>query len=184
MTPIIVDTDQLDHLCRQATIDGCLGVDTEFMRVRTYYPKLCLIQLSIGDQQWIVDVLQLDHLDQFGKIWSDPTVIKVMHSARQDIEVMQLVLGCFPEAVFDTQIALGLLGQSDQAGYASMVTDLFDVVLDKSLTRSDWCARPLSEDQLTYALDDVRYLLPARRLLSENLTSGSDWTGTARSARH
>ncbi|MGM0671585.1 MAG: ribonuclease D, partial [Pseudomonadota bacterium] len=144
-----------------------IALDTEFMREKTYYPRLCLIQLATLDQIACVDPLKLDiHLLE--PLLFDAGVTKVFHSASQDLEVLYRELGRVPTPVFDTQIAASMLGYGEQVGYANLVKAVLDRDLDKSQTRTDWSRRPLSEQQIRYAADDVRFLATVfMRLLHE-----------------
>lgn len=152
-----------------------LGIDTEFMRERTYFAQLCLTQISTPDEIWCVDPLAGHPQDVF---WKELlTHDWVVHSARQDIEVIYQLAGAMPESIFDTQVAAGLLGLPPQMGYAGLVKELFDVEIHKSHTRADWSKRPLRDEYLEYAAEDVEYLLPACEILNERLESKGrlDW---------
>ncbi len=159
--------DRPDTLA-DAFADGqCLGVDTEFMREKTYFAQLCLVQLATIDAIYCVDPLSGDAQDNF---WRQLLRCHwVLHSARQDIEVIYQMTHAMPARIFDTQIAAGLLGMPPQTGYASLMNALFDVEMAKSHTRSDWTRRPLPEAALHYAAEDVQYLLRARDTLIERL---------------
>lgn len=160
---------EIDDTCRRLAGETVIGVDTEFLRVRTYYPKLALVQISSEDAIYCIDPL-VEGVE-LGALWSllsDPGVLKVMHAARQDVEVLLHTAGIMPQPLFDTQIAAALVGYGDQVGYAGLVEAEFGVSLPKSSQRTDWTRRPLSEAQLGYAGNDVRYLLP----LWERLTAG------------
>ena len=144
-----------------------LAIDTEFMRERTYYAQLCLTQIGSRDDIWCVDPLAGHPQEAFwkellGHDW-------VLHSARQDIEVIYQLAGTMPVSIFDTQVAAGLLGFPAQLGYAGLVKELFDVEIHKVHTRADWSRRPLRKEFLEYAAEDVEYLLPAFDLLAERL---------------
>lgn len=146
-----------------------VGVDTEFMRERTFFAELCLVQIAAGEALLCVDPLLNDDQAAFWQSLAD--VDWVVHSARQDIEVIYQTEEIMPRALFDTQIAAGLAGHPAQLGYAGLVKELFDVELPKSHTRANWAARPLPEALLEYAAEDVEYLLPARDTLVEELDS-------------
>jgi len=167
----LVDTQKrLDDTCRRLAGESTIGVDTEFLRVRTYYPKLALMQFSTGDGIFCVDPLADGlRLDGLWAVLADPGVLKVMHAARQDIEVLLRAAGIMPQPLFDTQIAAALVGYGDQIGYAGLVESEFGEVLPKSSQRTDWTRRPLSEAQIGYAENDVRYLLPLRDRLGSRL---------------
>lgn len=144
-----------------------IGVDTEFMRERTYFAQLCLTQIATPDDIWCVDPLSGHPQDGF---WDEMlTHDWVVHSARQDIEVIYQTAGSMPSSIFDTQVAAGLLGYPAQMGYAGLVKELFDVEIHKSHTRADWSKRPLRPEYLEYAAEDVEYLLPAHEILSQRL---------------
>lgn len=173
--PDYLFVDQPDSLAKKLAGHAQLGVDTEFMREKTYFAQLCLIQISTGDAIFCVDPLVKDSQEHFwNQLLSDSWVL---HSARQDIEVVYQTAGAMPAEVFDTQIAAGLLGMPAQLGYAGLVKELFDVDMAKSHTRADWTRRPLSDAVLEYAAEDVEYLLPGAEILSERLDKKGrlDW---------
>ncbi len=157
-TELMIDTEAgLAELCERLRGQPVLALDTEFLREKTYYAQLCLIQVAAEDVVACVDPLAVD-LDPLLDIIYDPQVVKVMHSARQDLEILFDLRGELPKPLFDTQIAATLLGFGDQVGYANLVQQMLGVELDKMHTRTDWSQRPLEADQLRYAADDVRYL--------------------------
>ncbi len=144
-----------------------IGVDTEFMREKTFFAELCLVQLSIGNRLICADPLGATDLAGF---WTALMKCEwVVHSGRQDMEVVYQAAGSLPQRVYDTQIAAALLGYAPQIGYAGLVAELFGTDLAKSHTRADWSQRPLSEEVLHYAAEDIEYLLPAFDLLNERL---------------
>lgn len=159
--------EQPDSLVEVLDGQHRLAVDTEFMREKTYFAQLCLIQIATTDSIFCVDPLT-DHSAR--AFW--PTLLDsewVVHSARQDIEVVSQTAGVMPKKLFDTQVAAGLLGFAPQLGYANLIKELFDVDMAKSHTRADWTRRPLDEAVLQYAAEDVEYLLPAAEELSAKL---------------
>lgn len=144
-----------------------IGVDTEFMREKTYFAQLCLVQISTRERFFCVDPLTDADMSAF---WQELTAKTwVLHSGRQDVEVILQTAARMPTKLFDTQIAAGLLGHMPQLGYAGLVNELFQVELAKTHTRADWTRRPLSDAVLQYAAEDVEYLLPAFDQLSEAL---------------
>ncbi len=145
-----------------------LGIDTEFMRERTYYAQLCLLQLAGNGAALCVDTLALADLGALRPLMAAATPCKILHAARQDLEVLGPVVGALNN-IFDTQVAAALIGFPAQIGYADLVREITGTHLHKSETRTDWSRRPLSAAQLDYALDDVRHLLPLREQLSERL---------------
>ena len=157
------DGPLLDVLRDRPTI----GLDTEFMREKTFFAELCLVQIAVGDTIFCADPLTDSDQQPF---WNALMPCRwVVHSARQDIEVIYQAARQMPTYVFDTQIAAALLGYLPQMGYANMVAELFDVQLAKSHTRANWSRRPLASAAVRYAAEDVEYLLPAYRALSERL---------------
>jgi len=159
--------DQPDTIKNRLTGHAQLGVDTEFMREKTYFAQLCLIQISTPDDIYCVDPLADSEQQQF---WEQLLAGSwVVHSARQDIEVVYQTTGSMPSEIFDTQIAAAVLGMPAQMGYAGLVKELFDIEMAKSHTRADWTRRPLLDAVLDYAAEDVEHLLPAADILSEQL---------------
>jgi ribonuclease D len=164
----MIDTaDALAGYAAAAANATALALDTEFMREKTYRAELCLLQVADTRGPVCIDPLAVD-LKPLAPLLGAPGVVKVMHAARQDLEVMLPATGLV-RPVFDTQIAAALAGHPAQVGYAEMVRRLLGVELDKAHTRTDWSRRPLSPEQQEYALDDVRHLLPLRDLLLEDL---------------
>ncbi|NGY05834.1 ribonuclease D [Solimonas terrae] len=158
MTTLIQNADTLaPHLERWAQRPW-LTIDTEFVRIDTYYPKLCLIQIGDGEQAVCVDTLAFDDLDPLLDVLYAPNSIKVFHAAAQDLEILVRLRGSCPQPLFDTQIAATLLGIGDQIGYAGLIDKRLGITLDKSLSRTDWARRPLREAELAYAAADVSHL--------------------------
>ncbi|MEO5574320.1 MAG: ribonuclease D [Gammaproteobacteria bacterium] len=149
---------QLLDLCERLRASSWLALDTEFMREKTYYAQFCLLQIANEELIACVDPLALN-LDPLLDLIYDPAIVKVMHSARQDLELFYDLRQALPQPLFDTQIAATVLGYGDQVGYGALVQGMFGVELDKSHTRTDWSQRPLDPKQLRYAADDVRYLV-------------------------
>lgn len=159
--------EESDSLVSALQAQEQVAVDTEFMRERTYFAQLCLTQIATPDEIWCVDPLSGHPQDAF---WKEMlTHDWVIHSARQDIEVIYQTAGAMPVSIFDTQVAAGLLGFPAQMGYAGLVKELFDVEIHKSHTRADWSKRPLRKEYLEYAAEDVEYLLPACEKLTQQL---------------
>ena len=157
-------TDLAAHLATHATI----GLDTEFLRERTYRAELCLLQLSAAHAATCVDPIAVADLGALAGPLTAPAVVKVMHASRQDLEVLLPAVGLV-RPVFDTQIAAALAGFAAQVGYAELVRRLLGIELPKTHTRTDWSRRPLSAEQIEYALDDVRHLIPLKLALEEQL---------------
>lgn len=146
-----------------------ITLDTEFIREKTYYPRLCLVQIGSADILACIDPLQIDNLQPLLDWLDEPKRLKVFHAAWQDLEIFHHLGGKVPTPVFDTQVAAAVLGMGDQLGYARLVEQLSGVTLDKSQSRTDWARRPLTNKQLEYAVDDVRYLRDAYLLLRQQL---------------
>lgn len=156
---LYIDTPEaLTDLCNRLQNSPWIALDTEFIREKTYYPRLCLLQVANAELVACVDPLALDNLDSLLEILYDPAITKVLHSAYQDLEIFYNLRGAVPCPVFDTQIAATLLGQGEHVGYATLIKELLHTDLDKSQTRTNWCQRPLEPAQIAYAADDVRYL--------------------------
>jgi len=165
----IDSTPELERFCLQLAGADWIALDTEFLREKTYYPKLCLLQVATPDSVACIDPLALDSLDLILDLVFDAGVTKVMHSARQDMEIFYHLRGAAPAPVFDTQIAALLLGYPDQIGYGNLVSEVLNVQLEKLHTRADWSVRPLTQDQIGYAADDVIYLVDVYRKLHTRL---------------
>jgi ribonuclease D len=153
------------------------ALDTEFIRERTYFARLCLVQIGVGGRILLVDPLRVDDLRPLTALLCEPGLTKVVHAARQDLEVLLPLTGQPMAPVFDTQIGAGLLGFPAQVGYADLVRQLLGVELDKGHARTNWAARPLKPEQLAYAADDVRYLGPVAEVLEARLSAAGrlDW---------
>ncbi len=173
----VTDTPSLRELVEQLRSAPAVAIDTEFMRERTYFARLCLIQLASDDVAAIVDPLAIDDLSPLKALLTDPKVVKVFHAGSQDLEIFYRIFGVATAPVFDSQVAATLAGFPQQVGYGALVKDVMGVTLDKGDTYTDWAKRPLSATQVEYALNDVRYLTEIRRrLLSEMEREGRiDW---------
>ncbi len=159
MQKLYIDTPgELAELCHRLQDSSWLALDTEFIREKTYYPRLCLLQIASDDLVACVDPLALQNLDELFDIIYDPAVLKVFHAGRQDLEIFYYLKEELPRPVFDTQIAAALLGYGDQIGYGALVKEMLGVELAKAHSRTDWSLRPLEPEQIHYAVDDVRYL--------------------------
>ncbi len=173
--PEYLFVDQPDTIIENLACHDQLGVDTEFVREKTFFAQLCLVQISTPNRIYCVDPLTDNDQDQYWRALLASSW--VVHSARQDIEVILQTAGAMPTEIFDTQVAAGLLGFPAQMGYAGLVKELFDVDMAKTHTRADWTRRPLPEEFLQYAAEDVEYLLPAGEILTERLDAAGrlDW---------
>ncbi len=161
----------LRRLCDQARAEGLLALDVEFIRERSYIPKLALIQIAVSDTCAIVDPLAVQDLSPLFELVTSPQPLKVLHAAGQDMDVLYWQTGKPPAGIFDTQIAAAIVGLGEQLSYSNLVERLLGVSLTKSQSYSDWLQRPLSPEQLEYALNDARYLLGLHKRLSRRLHS-------------
>lgn len=158
-TALYIDTPAgLESLCAQLRRHLWFTLDTEFLREKTYRPRLCLLQVANPEVVACIDPLALPTLEPLLELLFDPAITKVLHAAHQDLEIFFEMRGAVPAPIFDTQIAATLLGQGEQVGYGALVKEVLGVELEKGHARADWCLRPLDAAQLAYAADDVRYL--------------------------
>ncbi len=165
----IQDNQALAEMCEEASKQPFIAFDTEFIRERTYYPILALVQVSWLDRTPVlIDPLPISDWSPFHRILANPDIVKVFHAGRQDLEIFYHQMGELPQNLFDTQIAASMCGLGDQIGYSGLVERLVGVQLVKGSSYTNWLQRPLSEAQLKYAADDVLYL-PAlyKRLLKK-----------------
>lgn len=170
MTYKYIDSDQaLAEFC--SSIQHCqyCALDTEFLREKTYYPLLALIQLATEDAQACIDPLAIKDFSPLIELFHTPSMLKILHSPSQDLELFYFNFKALPSPIFDTQIAAAVLGFANQIGYADLVSRVCDVQLEKKYTRADWSKRPLSEGELDYAMDDVRYLIEIYQKLTHQL---------------
>ncbi len=169
MTQFIDRSEELARLAHDLASAPQLALDTEFMRERTYYPKLCLVQLATADTIACIDPLALEDLGALSALLARPANLVVAHAARQDVEALLTRTVEPPARLFDTQIAAALLGMQPQIGYGDLVRRALGATLAKAHARTDWTARPLSREQLEYAAEDVRHLLPLCEVLQLEL---------------
>ena len=158
--PLITDTKTLTELCDRLAKHDVMCVDTEFMRENTYYPLLCLIQIGNEEEAAAVDPLApgLDMTPLLNLMCENEDVLKVFHAGGQDVEIIYNLTGKTPHPIFDTQIAMMAISQSEQIGYANLVESWLGKTIDKGARFTDWSRRPLSERQIEYAIGDVTYL--------------------------
>jgi len=165
----ITDKSELTSLVEQLRTSALVGIDTEFMRERTYFARLCLIQVGTDDVSAIIDPLAVGDLSPMCALLTDEKVVKVLHAGSQDLEIFFRECGHAATPVFDTQVAATLAGFPQQVGYGALVHEMLGAKLDKGDTYTDWAKRPLSDTQVEYALNDVRYLPELYRRLTERL---------------
>jgi len=177
---IITTTEALATLCAEAAHEPYVTLDTEFLRERTYYSKLCLVQMALpgkgSERAWLIDPLAEGiSLAPLMELMRNPDVVKVFHAARQDLEIFFIDGGVIPQPLFDTQIASMVCGFGEQAGYETLVRRIAKASLDKTSRFTDWAQRPLSEAQQRYALADVTHL----RVIYEYLKAEIEKSGRA-----
>lgn len=180
----LTTTQQLRDFCQAARAHPYVTIDTEFMRERSYFSKLCLIQMAVPGQDGEGDAVLVDplagddlSLDPLYELFLDENVVKVFHAARQDLEIFWVDRGIFPKPLFDTQVAAMVCGFGEQAGYETLVRKIVKTSLDKTSRFTDWSRRPLSDAQKAYALADVTHLRRIYEFLAEKLeqTGRTHW---------
>lgn len=175
---LLTTTAELNELCNELADEDYVTIDTEFMRDRTYWPKLCLVQIA-GQSRFAAIDPMADGIDlqPLFDLLADPGVVKVFHACRQDVEIFYNLTGRTPSPLFDTQLAAMVLGYGDEVGYDVLVTEIANARIDKSSRFTDWSHRPLSDQQLTYALADVTHLRVIYEALRAELERAgrTDW---------
>nr|WP_269135472.1 ribonuclease D [Vibrio cincinnatiensis] len=172
---IIDQLNELQRVCTLARQADVVMLDTEFVRTRTFYPQLGLIQLFDGENLSLIDPLAIEEMSPFIELLQDTSVLKVLHACGEDLEVFLHSFGCVPFPMVDTQLMAAFIGYGLSTGFAALAQNLLSVELDKSESRTDWLARPLSEKQLDYAAADVFYLLPMYEQLLEKVMQAGWW---------
>ena len=165
----IASQENLEAFVRRAASSSVLAIDTEFLREKTYYANLCLIQLATDAEVAVVDPFAIEDMKVLAPLLTDSSIVKLFHAGGQDLEILYRELGVLPAPLFDTQVAATLLGHTQQIGYGPLVHSLCGVNLKKSDSFTDWSRRPLSTSQLEYAADDVIYLPKMYRIMVEKL---------------
>ncbi len=180
-----ITTDrQLADLCQELAAEPAIGFDTEFVSEDTFRPELCLIQVAAGDTLAVIDTLAVSDVSPFWQLLSRPGHETIVHAGREELLFCLEAAGQPPTALFDLQIAAGLVGYEYPAGYGTLLFKLLGQRLEKGETRTDWRRRPLSERQIEYALDDVRHLKPMRDVLASRLAELGrlDWLASEMAA--
>lgn len=169
----ITTNTALEDVCKAASEVSQIALDTEFIRIRTYYPHLGLIQMYDGKQISLIDPLTITEWTPFVELLTNPAVLKYLHAGSEDLEVFSHQFGCVPTPMIDTQVVAAFLGYPISCGFATLVEKYEHIALDKSESRTDWLARPLTEKQCQYASGDVFYLLPlAKKLIAQAQEAG------------
>ena len=167
----IRDETSLKALCERLRDHDRLAVDTEFMGEDSFHPRLEIIQVAAGDVTAIIDHQVVPELAGFFELLNDTRIQKVVHAGRQDLEIFSVRSGFVPGPVFDTQVAAAMVGYGTQIGYGQLVQQVVGVALDKSETFTNWAQRPLTPQQIAYALEDVRHLFALHDHLCDKLQS-------------
>lgn len=170
MNWISTDAELAERCLHWNTLDF-IALDTEFIRVDTFYPIAGLLQISDGDCTYLIDPLLVNDWQPLADVFNNQQVVKVLHACSEDLEVFSLLIGALPAPLFDTQVAAGYLNLGFSMGYSRLVLQLLDVELPKGETRSDWLQRPLSDLQVLYAAQDTAYLVDVYRALTQRLSA-------------
>ncbi|MCJ8320725.1 MAG: ribonuclease D [Colwellia sp.] len=179
----VQDHQSLVELCQQLAKSKVLAIDTEFVRTRTLYPKLGLLQVYDGTHLALIDPITIDDLSPFWQLLADGNICKVLHACSEDLEVFLTAGNCKPVNLIDSQIMMSFLGHGLSMGYAAMIQHFTDIELDKSESRTDWTKRPLTARQLSYAEADVEYLFQVYPKILE-LLENSGWLDAAEQETH
>ncbi|WP_191487119.1 ribonuclease D [Pseudomonas sp. FEN] len=167
----IRDNDSLGRHCAQWQQLAFVALDTEFMRVDTFYPIAGLIQIGDGERAYLIDPLSIDRWQPLAALLEDPAVVKVVHACSEDLEVLLRLTGSLPVPLFDTQLAAAYLNLGFSMGYSRLVQEVLGIELPKGETRSDWLQRPLSETQVSYAAEDAVHLAEVYTRLHPKLSA-------------
>ena len=172
---LITDTTALARFCAAQRGAEYVTVDTEFMRERTFWPILCVVQVAGPEEGVAIDAIApgIDLAPLLG-LMADAAILKVFHAARQDLEIFYLRMNQVPQPLFDTQVAAMVCGHGEAASYESLATKLAKAKIDKSSRFTDWSRRPLSERQITYALSDVTHLRVVYEKLKQQLEKNAN----------
>ncbi len=166
LSTLIQNEADLEILVARVRQTDTVALDTEFVWERTYYPQLGLIQIALSDEDcYLIDPIAIKNLKALGQLLCDRRVVKIFHDAPQDLAILQRATGATPQNIFDTRLAAGFSNLPATLSLGNLVKELLDIELAKEETRTNWCQRPLTDEQVRYALDDVRYLRAARILL-------------------
>ena len=173
----ITSNQALADFCQQASQVEAIAVDTEFVRTRTLYPQLGLIQIYDGKQLVLIDPLAIDDFSSLTELLTNPNVVKVLHSCSEDLETFWHAFNVMPSPIFDSQFAASIVGMGPALGYAKLVEIMLEVTVDKGESRTDWLARPLRIEQCDYAAKDVLYLFQLYPELKERVEEQNklDW---------
>ena len=170
MPNFLVNTDKnLKNIIIEIKSSSIIGLDTEFIRESTYFPKLALLQISTNNNNYCIDVISIKDKNLLTNILLDNQIIKVIHSSKQDLEAIFNYYKCYPQNIFDTQIAFNFLYNQPNPSYSKLVKKYFEISLKEGSWRTNWFERPLSDEKIEYACNDVKYLIKLYHILREQL---------------
>ena len=178
MPNFLVNTDKkLQNIIPEIKSSSIIGLDTEFIRESTYFPKLALLQIATNNYNYCIDIINITDKNLLSDILLDDQVIKVIHSSKQDLESIFNYYKCYPKNIFDTQIAFNFLYNEPNPSYSKLVKKYFDISLKEGSWRTNWLERPLSDEKIEYACNDVRYLVKLYHILHGQLQAEQklDW---------
>lgn len=175
----IEDEQSLVDFCENIAKSPVLVIDTEFVRTRTLYPKLGLLQVCNGEHLALIDPIAIDDLSSFWRLLKDENICKILHACSEDLEVFLTAANCKPVNLIDSQIMMSFLGHGISMGYAAMIQHYLDIELDKSESRTDWTKRPLTSKQIEYASADVEYLYNVFPKILDEVTAAG-WLDAAK----
>ncbi len=170
MPNFLVNTDKnLKNIIPEIKSSSIIGLDTEFIRESTYYPKLALLQIATNNYNYCIDVINITDKNLLSNILLDNKIVKVFHSSKQDLESIFNYYKCYPKNIFDTQIAFNFLYNEPNPSYSKLVKKYFEISLKEGSWRTNWLERPLSDEKIEYACNDVKYLIKLYHVLYEQL---------------
>lgn len=176
LEPVWVDNNQLlADFCQHWSKLAAIALDTEFVRTNTFYPQPGLIQVSTGQEVFLIDPLMISDWQPLAKLFDDSRIVKVLHGCGEDLEVFKLLTNTVPSPLFDTQLAAAFANIGFSLGYQALLKQLLNIDLPKDETRSNWRQRPLTEAQIRYASLDVLHLLPVYQKLQQQLAAKQSW---------
>ena len=155
---LITTEHELEELITKALLAPAVGLDTEFVWERTFYPRLGLVQLAIEQECYLIDPVAIKDLSSLGKLISEPSVVKILHDAQQDLVILKAAAGAEPKNIFDTRLAYGFCSDSSILSLSALLEKTLDINLPKTETRANWLMRPLTDKMVEYACDDVKHL--------------------------
>jgi len=172
---LINSASSLEEFCLQAQKESCVGVDTEFSRITTYWPQIRLVQVATSDTIALIDPLSLENLDPLKTLFYDEKILKIFHAARQDLEIFFYLWGKIPGPIADTQLLACLCGYGESISYEKLVKSALGKTINKNVSYTEWDQRPLTEHQISYAAADVRHLETLYTQLSKRAGNKISW---------